>query len=111
MRSLQERGWELWIYTTSNRNPRTVRRWLRAYGIDVERVINQDVYEEFLRQTGFHNPPSKHPGAFGIDLHIDDSDGVLWEGQKHGFRVLVVTPQDNQWTEKIFLAADQLLPR
>ena len=34
-------------------------------------------------------PPSKNPRAFGIDLHVDDSDGVKIEGEQHGFSVVV----------------------
>ena len=108
IRRLAERGWDVWILTTSNRSPRTVRRWLRAYGIRIGRVINQTVYERHLGDSGFYNPPSKHPGLFGIDLHVDDSDGVRIEGEQHGFRVVVVSPDDEQWTETVFLAAEKL---
>ena len=44
---------------------------------------------------------TKHPPSFGIDLLIDDSEGVRIEGERHGFRVLVVAPEDVQWTEKV----------
>ena len=51
--------------------------------------------------------PSKYPPAFGIDLHIDDSEGVLEEGREHGFRVVVVTPNDERWTEKVLDAVSE----
>ena len=44
---------------------------------------------------------TKHPPSFGIDLLIDDSEGVRIEGERHDFRVLVVAPEDVQWTEKV----------
>jgi hypothetical protein len=44
---------------------------------------------------------TKHPPSFGIDLLIDDSDGVRMEGERHGFRVLVVKPGDEEWAQKI----------
>ena len=44
---------------------------------------------------------TKHPPSFGIDLLIDDSEGVRIEGERHGFRVLVVAPEDAQWAEKV----------
>lgn len=50
---------------------------------------------------GFSCLPSKFPLAFGIDLHIDDSEGVRMEGEAHGFRVLVVRPDDERWTLRV----------
>jgi hypothetical protein len=35
--------------------------------------------------------PSKNPRAFGIDLHVDDSEGVKLEGKKYGFKGVRVT--------------------
>ena len=49
---------------------------------------------------------TKYPPTFGIDLLIDDSEGVRIEGERHGFRVLVVKPEDEQWTEKVRAALD-----
>lgn len=107
MRQLQSRGWELWVYTTSHRSPRSIRRWLRSYGIRVADAINQDIHNEYLRRGPNDYPPSKNPKAFGIDLHVDDSEGVRIEGEKHGFRVVVVTPEDGAWAEKVLAAADE----
>ena len=44
---------------------------------------------------------SKYPPAFGIDLHVDDSEGVGMEGKQHRFRVIVVSPADPEWTTRI----------
>ena len=73
---LRQSGWETWIYTTSHRNPTSVRWWLWCHGIRVRKVINQDVHDRHLRRTHNDYPPSKNPAAFGIDLHVDDSVGV-----------------------------------
>jgi hypothetical protein len=56
-------------------------------------------------------PPSKNPAAFGITLHVDDSEGVRMEGEAHGFEVVVVTPQDGDWVKKVLLAVDKRQPR
>jgi hypothetical protein len=108
MQALRERGWELWVYTTSHRHPGSVRRWLRSYGIRVAYVVNQDVHDRHLRRSPRDYPPSKNPRAFGIDLHVDDSDGVQMEGEQHGFRVVVIAPQDEAWTEKVLAAVEKL---
>ena len=45
--------------------------------------------------------PTKFPSQFGIDLHIDDSEGVVIEGKEYGFKVLRVDPEDKNWTQTI----------
>lgn len=44
---------------------------------------------------------SKYPPAFGIDLLIDDAEGVAPEGTRHGFRVLQVLPGDDAWDRRV----------
>lgn len=109
MRSLRDRGCELWVYTTSHRPPLSVKLWLRSYGVRVRRVVNQDVHDRHLRRTPSDYPPSKNPRAFGIDLHVDDSDGVRVEGEQHSFRVVVVSPDDEAWAGKVLAAVEELL--
>jgi hypothetical protein len=101
MQTLRQRGCELWIYTTSYRDPTTVRWWLWLHGIAVARVINQDLHDRHLRRSERDRPPSKNPRAFGIDLHVDDSEGVRMEGARYGFAVVVVRPEDVDWTRKV----------
>ena len=48
----------------------------------------------------------KCPPSFGIDLLIDDLEGVRIEGERHGFRVQVVAPEDAQWMEKVRAALE-----
>jgi hypothetical protein len=104
MTELRARGWETWIYTTSYRRPAQVRRWLRFHGVAAAGVINQDTHEAFFRDKVDGHRPTKYPPAFGIDLHVDDSDGVRMEGDQHGFSVVVVRPDDRDWTEKVLAA-------
>jgi hypothetical protein len=111
MRTLHDRGWELWVYTTSHRPPGSVRRWLWCHGVRVAGVINRDVHDAHLRRTPEDRPPSKNPAAFGIALHVDDSDGVRMEGDFHGFDVVVVAPDDLAWAEKVLLAVEELEAR
>lgn len=108
MKELAAAGWELWVYTASHRTPASVRRWLRSHGIRVAGVINQDVHERHLRRATYDTPPSKNPRAFGIDLHVDDSDGVRMEGERHGFRVVVIAPTDAAWADKVLQATREL---
>jgi len=101
VRELRRRGCSVWIYTTSGRTPFHIRRWLLQHGIRVDGVVNSERHRQGLAVHGFSRLPSKFPPAFGIDLHIDDSDGVRMEGDSHGFRVVVVSPDDKYWTRRV----------
>src|SRR5215471_7250079 len=95
---LRSRGHSIWIYTTSARSPFHIRFWLFLHGIRVDGVVN----EERHRRVGDPSRlPSKYPPAFGIDLHVDDSEGVRIEGERFGFKVLVVRPDDLEWTHRV----------
>jgi hypothetical protein len=104
MKELRRRDCSIWIYTSSGRTPNDIRRWMFLYGIRVDGVVNDERHHRELAGRRFSRLPSKYPPAFGIDLHVDDSEGVLMEGQEHGFRVLVVSPSDECWTERVLAA-------
>jgi hypothetical protein len=97
LRELLGRRHQLWIYTTSYRSPRYLRGWFRCLGVPVDGVVNQVRHERTVGRRG----PSKYPPAFGIDLHVDDSEGVAEEGRRHGFAVLVVAPDDPDWVGRV----------
>jgi hypothetical protein len=85
-----------------------VRRWLRAYGIHVSRVINA---AEHAARFGHGTSPTKRPHAFGIELHVDDSEGVRLEGEQYGFHVCVVAPSAADWVEQVLAAIDTARPQ
>lgn len=93
---------ELWVYTTSFRSPRYLRGWFAGFGVRLSGVVNQDRHEGVAARRG----PSKYPPAFGIDLHVDDSEGVAEEGRRHGFDVVVVSPDDPRWAARVLDAVD-----
>lgn len=101
IRELRRKGCSVWIYTSSSRTPLYIRRWLLLHGIRVDGVVNNERHRNGLAVHGFFNSPSKFPPAFGIDLHVDDSEGVQMEGNAHGFRVVVVRPDDAHWAERV----------
>ncbi len=103
MRTLQWQGHDLWIYTTSGRDPTYLRLWFLILGVRIGGVVNYHRHESLLRARHCPNC-SKYPPAFGIDLLIDDSEGVAEEGRRHGFSVLLIDPADVFWTERILAA-------
>lgn len=38
---------------------------------------------------------------FGIDLHIDDSEGVGMEARQFHFRALIIQEHDSSWTDTV----------
>lgn len=112
MHALQHRGCRIWIYTTSFRSPSYLRWWFRSFGVRLEGAVNQDVHNRRVKlPSGPHYPPSKYPPEFGIDLHVDDLEGVAIEGKRYHFEVLVVSPRDVEWTSRVLAAVDARLPR
>lgn len=109
--ALAGHGWEVWIYTTSGRSQRSITWWLRCYGMRVNGVITQQVYAKRLRRHAVHDYPSKNPAWFGIDLHVDDSEGVRMEGEHYGFDVHVVAPDDENWAQGVLQAAETVRRR
>jgi hypothetical protein len=107
MRALIARRDEIWIYTTSYRSPFYVRGWFRSLRIPISGVVNHYRHDRVVGRRG----PSKYPPAFGIDLHVDDSPGVAEEGTRHGFRVLVVAPDDPDWAARVLAAVEGLASR
>ena len=104
IRELRRQNCSIWVYTSSGRTPAYIRRWLLLYGIHVDGVVNSVRHGQALAARGLSNAPSKLPTAFDIDLHVDDSEGVQIEGRDHGFRVVVVRPDDEQWAHKVLEA-------
>lgn len=102
LRALAADGCELWIYTTSARDPAHLRLWFLRLG----GVLNWHTHNK-LQRAGHCPSCSKYPPAFGIDLLIDDSEGVAAEGRAHGFDVLVISPSDEGWDERIRAAVKQ----
>ena len=105
---LRRRGCSVWIYTSSGRTPFQIRLWLFLHGIRVDGIVNDERHRRELSDRRFSRLPSKYPPAFGIDLHVDDSEGVRMEGDQHGFRVVVVQREDEDWVGKVLKAAEKL---
>lgn len=99
MRELQADGHDLWIYTSSLRSKPYLHLWLLCAGVRLGGIVNGPAHADALR--GRPVSPSKFPPAFGIDLLVDDSAGVEVEGGKHGFRVVVIDPEDVHWASKV----------
>jgi hypothetical protein len=104
LRALRAGGHELWVYTTSLRSPWSVRLQFLSYGARLGGVVTGATEEHVCRLRGQGHGPrycSKYPPGFGIHLLVDDLEGVGVEGERFGFRVLRVAPDDERWAEKV----------
>ena len=108
MRELQQHGHRIWVYTSSGRGTLQIRLWLLFHGVLIDGVVNERLHRKELSDHRFDRLPSKYPPAFGIDLHVDDSEGVRMEADEYGFRVIVIAPNDKQWTDKVLAAVNKL---
>jgi len=91
-----EHGWEVWVYTTSFRKPWYIRKLFWLHGIRLHGVINQARHQREAKARC-----TKHPPSFGIDLLIDDAEGVRIEAERYGFNVLVIQPNDAAWVQNV----------
>jgi hypothetical protein len=96
---LRKRNHKIYIYTTSLRSKLYIRRLFILHGLWPDKIINKQVHDRCLGNQ--RNIASKLPNRFGIDLHIDDSEGVEKEGKQFGFTTLIIHPLDENWIEKI----------
>jgi hypothetical protein len=110
MYALQERDCRLWIYTSSDRSRTYLHWWFRSLGVRLEGAVNQHVHNRRVKlPAGPFYPPSKYPPEFGIDLHIDNLEGVAIEGKRYHFEVLTVSPDDLEWTSRVLNTIDARL--
>lgn len=98
-RQLEDKGHKIWIYTTSFRSSISIERTFKSYGLHPSKIINGKINQKELAINNCS--ASKNPKLFGIDIHIDDSEGVKIEGEKFGFNVVNVSPNNADWTETI----------
>lgn len=106
LKSLARSGWDVWIYTTSFRSPAYVRWLFRLYGIRLGGVINQYHHHKTVTRCGrSYRNCSKYPPAFGIDLLVDESEGVWLESRRHGFEMVWVGADDPAWTDSVVAKA------
>ena len=100
--ALWRAGHEVSIYTTSFRNPWTIRFMFWAYGTRVKEVVNETIHRRRMKRLGDRfKLCTKLPPAFQFDLLIDDCGAVLHESQQFCFEMLQVLPNDEDFVEKV----------
>ncbi len=107
-KELEEHGWELCVYTTSDRSVTYIKKLFRLYHIKLYLIVNQSIHQKVVQGNRCEIQPSKAPSKFGIDLHIDDDSSVKQNGLQYGFRVLIVDKRDQEWDQKVLEEAKRI---
>jgi len=92
---LRADGHHIYIYTSSLRSSIAIRFIFWTYGIPIDKVINKQRHDKAMGSYPFSC--SKYPPAFEIDIHIDDSPGLLVEAKNYDFCVSIIDPQELDW--------------
>ena len=109
--TLQEMGYEVWIYTSSFRTEKYLKKYFRYYNIRFDGIINA---QRHLREVQGDRPeilPQKMPQRYRISLHIDDEEVICSLGRQYGFSVYQLEAQDDDWAEKIIAYAEKIRKR
>jgi hypothetical protein len=102
LRGLRRRGHAVWLYTTSYRSPARLRLWFASFGVRLSGIVGPQRHRAAL--TGRDIACSKYPPAFGIDVLVDDAEGVEIEGRRFGFCVLRLDEGDAAWCARVMAA-------
>ena len=108
IRTLQERGYEVWVYTSSYRTETYLRALFRAYGIRFDEIVNAQRHMAEVQQNHTERLPQKLPNFYHIALHIDDEKVVQENARHYGYRVMRVYEPDENWVEKVLCEADRV---
>lgn len=103
MRTLQQEGWEIWIYTLGELPVRSVRLFFALNGISLGGIITGHEHQSAVRLGLAPRTSIKHAPAFDLDLIVDDKDVTVQAGRRYGFDTLTATNCHKDWTAAIRL--------
>lgn len=102
-------GYDICVYTTSERPIKYIKRLFQLYGIQLHNIINQKIHQSIVQRNRQEVMPSKVPSKFGIDLHIDDDITVKQNGIQYGYNVLIIDKNDILWDKKVLDEAKRII--
>lgn len=108
---LKELGYNISVYTTSERTEYYIRKLFKLHGIKLDLVINLPKHLALVQGKRNEIMPSKLPSKFNMDLHIDDDKSVKQNGIQYGFNVLIIDINDKEWTNKILTEAKRIIKK
>ncbi|MBR2281248.1 MAG: HAD family hydrolase [Spirochaetales bacterium] len=111
VKELRSQGYEVWVYTSSYRSTRYIRRLFRLYGMRLDGIVNAQRHNREVQGNRTEPMPTKMPSHYRISLHIDDESVFAAYGKEYGFDVFPLKAQDDDWAEKVIVRARQVRER
>ena len=108
IRTLQELGFEVWIYTSSYRSEKYIRRLFRCYGVRLDGIVNAERHLSEVQRGNKTPLPQKMPNRYRISLHVDDESVVCSWGREYGYNAYQLNAQDDDWKDKILKRAEEV---
>lgn len=106
--TLQEMGFEVWVYTSSFRTETYIRRLFRHYGIRFDGIINGSRHLKEVQQGRSQILPQKVPNKYRISLHVDDEAVICSYAREFGFDTYRLDADDDGWKEKVIAKAEEV---
>ena len=106
--SLQEQGYEVWVYTSSYRTENYIKFLFRHYGVRFDGIINAMRHNEEVQKGHKNILPQKVPSKYGISLHVDDESVICSYGREYGFDAFRLDGPDDEWKEKVIQRAAEV---
>ena len=108
IKELRNRGYEVWVYTSSFRTERYIKILFMLYGVRFDEIVNAQRHLKEVQRDKKEMLPQKLPNRYRISLHIDDEEIVATYGKAYGFDVFQLNAQDDEWEEKILERMKQI---
>lgn len=105
---LQAMGYEVWVYTSSFRTEKYIRRLFGHYGVRFDGIVNAERHLREVQRGSSTTLPQKLPNRYRISLHIDDESIVCSLGREYGYRAYQLNAEDDEWQEKIIERAEEI---
>ena len=96
---LQQRGFEVWVYTSSFRSEQYIRALFQRYGVKIDQIVNGQRHEKEVQRGRKTRLPQKMPNFYHISL--DDEKSIEKNGRMYGFRTFRVFEPDSGWAKKV----------
>ncbi len=109
--SLQNMGYEVWVYTSSFRTEGYIKKLFRLYGVKFDGIVNADRHLKEVQRNSKTVLPQKIPSRYHISLHVDDEEVIASWGKEYGFSTYKLDAQDDDWKDKIIQRAEEICKR
>jgi hypothetical protein len=105
---LQNRGFEVWVYTSSFRPETYIKNLFGGYGVKFDGIVNGARHEREVQMGRRQRLPQKVPPHYQISLHIDDEESIIRNARTYGYHVLRVYEPDDEWAAKVLGEAERI---